>query len=616
MSNAGNATPTPKSATSPWKGEWKMPDVGFKRTQQKATTPAKEGSGSFKTGRIARKLGQLAVANDLAYIPRLPDNAVVGINPDDNHSRESYLQAHNAAIDFTRQLPKGTQPAFFNPSTHTLVPLQEIQRHCSTIGLQTDQTPGPTPDLLDLEFMANKPQTMHTEAPSRVQTPKVNDAAIVRRHASQKAFQAFTQVRSDHQEVPPIKSRVAQKQDDGLHFNANTTQKVMPRIPTQLRPAPQTTATRPMASHAPADTDDRHELFYSPPPTFQDFPTFDALTVHTHISQTTLPTQQPRQRSITAQITTPQTHCLTPAKSLRQPATWQPVHETVRPAPSPKQPATYQPFTSACRPTGPPLSFDGIDIHTFSPKGTNTPTMTTRRQTTVHRQRTSQEIWNNQAQAKQTQAHAATQAHKQQQEQEAQRAAFDKAHAEKLKAMRDSILQDRQATEKAAFEKKHAERVKAMQDAIAADMAKERKQNRLRPVARTFEPDVEEHKVRTRTFSPTTTSTSKPVYKPYKDNTTAKEPTSFRPTARTFHLDHNEHSLRPRTKEHVYQQAKSPMQAQKQSNTPISPPTPSSTPFRRWQPNPNARTFEAVNDAACFAAGKRRAGAGGNGSRE
>lgn len=576
-----------------------MPDVGFKRIQTNALTHTRQESGSFKTSKFARKLGEFAIANDLAYVPRLPDNAVIGINPDENHSRESYVQAHNAAMDFTRQLPKGMQPGFFNPCTHVLVPIEQAQRRQTVAGLQTDQTPGPTPDLLDLEFMANKPQTVHTETPSRTPFPKARDTDAVRRHPSKKAFQAYLGVPREWQPAP-----YARDQGEGheLYKDTNNTQQHLPRIPSQLR-----ATSRPSTSTAAKRTSDRHELFYSPPATFQEYPAFDTSAAGLQSTQTRPTTPY---GSETPTSTTQRARCLTPAKSLRNPPTWNgPNHKaTTRDGP-PTKSATHQPCPPAWTPVEPrrlPLSFDGIC--TYSPKESTSPTTkySTRRQITVHRQKTSQEIWQGQSQAQ-------------------QKPNFEETQAEKLRAMQDAITREQQAVESAAFERRHAEHVKAMQDAIAADemktAARATKQagDHLRGNARTFEPHLEEHRLRTRTHTQTQTYTYRCTSndarapKPTKPTQTA---THMRPTARTFHTEQAEHTLRPRTRD-AHQQtnnttpSQSPAQARRpptRSPSYTTTPTIATPDDRHWHPNPTAQTFECMNSAGAYAAWKRRGG--------
>lgn len=637
---AGNATNRPDAEISSSTRSWK-PDVGLKQGRKTIKSKAKEGLEGLKTGRIAQKLGEIAVANDLAYVPRMPDDAVIGINEDEKHSRESYVQVHHSAIDFTRQLPKGTQPGYYNPETHTVVARQDDSRPHTMHPLQAEQLQEPLLDLLDMELIANKPRTMPDMMPSITvsKVEDVNDARTDLQPLRQRTNPSPAPQYPERWQVPLTSDQPTTRKPQTNTRPTNSSQKPLAQVPLPTRPAERPSTRTPSRPQANTRHDDGSELFLSPPPTLQDHPTFDVLQPNPHP-----PVLQPIQtnfpRSNTTNRPTLSAHPTNPQKSQparaphhhhpRPPATW------AAPAPSqpqsplpiyPHKPATIipLPFDPEPGPKTPPLSLE--DVNTFSPKTDyivqefvssvslsrsdseqrRKRSKSVRRGTVVHRQKTSQEIWDDKfaVEAESARERERKVERKLEQEKQIRQERSSERVSEEVDIEPEATKQQRQAREKANFERRHQERVLAMQAEIEQDERRVRESKRQetaaarglnfrpRPTAKTFEPDSAEHRLRTRTV--TQTQTGNPLDGNKQEQEHRGRGLQLRPTARTFEMDRGEHSVRSeagasasRTSQRSQQVYQQPLQATTQQQQPQSQQS-------QWQPNPTARTFETTD---------------------
>ena len=93
-----------------------VPNIG-----KRVKTKVREGTDVIKDGivegQVGYVLGKFAVEHDLANIPRMPEEALLGVTEDQYHSRDSYIAICNKALDHARQeLKKGEMPIILAPS--------------------------------------------------------------------------------------------------------------------------------------------------------------------------------------------------------------------------------------------------------------------------------------------------------------------------------------------------------------------------------------------------------------------------------------------------------------------------------------------------------------------
>jgi len=93
-----------------------VPNIG-KRVKTKVRERAETIKDGIIEGQVGYALGKFAVEHDLANIPRLPEDALLGVAEDQYHSRDSYIAICNKALDHARQeLKKGEMPIILAPS--------------------------------------------------------------------------------------------------------------------------------------------------------------------------------------------------------------------------------------------------------------------------------------------------------------------------------------------------------------------------------------------------------------------------------------------------------------------------------------------------------------------
>lgn len=441
----GEFIPASETQASPSRKIMTMPEIGTSYTKTNANMDNRKVIKSFKTSSIARKLGQIAVANDLAFVPRMPDNAVVGITPDGNHSRESYVRIHHEAIDFARHLPKGNRPAFYSPDTHFLVPIQGEWR------------PKPddfVPDLLDLELAANPVVARSTQIPSIMVSNTVDPAVDDFVSSSQSEASPAAAGQQTMPSQIPVRAHVRSLQKSTDPVQTET----LFRIPSILRAAHRSPTPGQCYSPENASCGDHSELFYTPPPTFRTHPTYDVLEVPEQTQDLTsespecdfkrLPKQAIR-RPLRLRVSPP---C--PLEPSNKPAAWSsqgPERDGTLIGTATMKWNTIDLANNDRLPT-PPLTFK--DVETFKPSEiiSDSPAdlgrslsqlkrksmERKRRNTNVYRKKTSQELWEDEF-AAEKQAAA-----EEERRREEERAEIKRIHEERLRAMEAQVKADQE----------------------------------------------------------------------------------------------------------------------------------------------------------------------------
>lgn len=128
----------------------KSPSIG-KRFKEKLRT-------GFVEGQIGKLVAEAAIHHDLADVPSMPEKALIGVNSDELHSRDSYISIVNTAIDHARRNLKPGERHVYNVKMNDELfypsQLSAAQKDKST-ALHTDG------NLYDVHEDLRRPRIMH-----------------------------------------------------------------------------------------------------------------------------------------------------------------------------------------------------------------------------------------------------------------------------------------------------------------------------------------------------------------------------------------------------------------------------------------------------------------------
>lgn len=151
-----------------------IPNIG-----KRVKIAARQGADAIKDGivegQVGYVLGKFAVEHDLANIPRLPEHALLGVAEDEYHSRDSYVEICNQALEHARrELKKGKRPIIFAPpdSDDDNAPGSPLRRTCPAMPVQP-ATEGSDAYMHLLDDPPVLPHKKFISAPAALETQKV-----------------------------------------------------------------------------------------------------------------------------------------------------------------------------------------------------------------------------------------------------------------------------------------------------------------------------------------------------------------------------------------------------------------------------------------------------------